>query len=655
MRATRLHLALIPLLVIGCAPIEEEASQSLSVENTGDAVSPANPLRCDGVWLAYLASEQGNSEDLNLDEDTDDQVAILVNTSSGERTNLGVACESMAFLNETLFLVVSEAGDGRDWDVDPQDNTVLLFVDTAAEELGAELLPGHPETDGLFAEASAQEVMAVVGESLLFCIGQTSVGGDETNLMYTTVSSTGAEPDSPAALTHSGPLFGSGVYLSILEVVEGLAFLTMDEAYGASEDPGNHDYNDDGDVEDSVLALWDGVRLDVTPTFMAVNSGEPVDALQHSGSTEWTAAFLVDEGAQGVNLNPNTEGQPGACAFDADDDEVDLVLHWCLYTDLAGSPDKEKIINTELVAGGLEDQSVYVMATGEKRFVGCVSREDDQGPNGCDLNGDGDTQDWVFRWVEATDPLAGSTPVVQQSMMHAVAREIEGPQFAHTGGVVALNDSWVIAVDEFSDGGDALGVGSALAVLDPAGEGTWDFDQVPIDYPEGDRLRVTWMARDSRSRDSFQAAFTEASIVDDRNNDDDVEDSIPSTWTLGSHALQGSAPYLACEMFNAGVSKRGGNGIFFRLSEADQRGADLNKDGDQDDSLLWWVTDSGEQGGYFVETLNDLPIPAVQFSDQGAISFGAFLFQEGLVGASGKDKNSDDDTSDYVVHYFTFS
>ena len=53
-------------------------------------------------------------------------------------------------------------------------------------------------------------------------------------------------------------------------------------------------------------------------------------------------------------------------------------------------------------------------------------------------------------------------------------------------------------------------------------------------------------------------------------------------------------------------------------------------------------------------TLNTLSVPAVALRVSGNVEFGALLFEESKVGATGEDLNGDGDGNDFVVRYFRF-
>ncbi len=651
MRATHLALVLAtPLLslsIAGCSGSSGGGgggAATFVVKSTVDGVAASTPLIADGALLAYLTSEASTAgNDMNGDGDTIDSIAVRVNTASGTRRQLQVATREIAFLNRTLFLVVDESADGKNWNGDGDTNdTVLLYVESAAN------------SPTFFAELDGNQsgVMAVVGSRLLFASATAPAAQFETNLMSTAVSTAGGAPDAPVAVSSqvTDPA-SDGISFSIWKVQSDLAFLTADETVEG-------DLNGDGDSLDAtVLALIDGaLGAQVTSTGMAIDPTTSTDVLEVGG--DWTVAFLVDEAGQGVNLNDPTlfapNWQPPNCAGVPDADLSDQVLHWCLYSEFVSSGGH--VVNTGLVGGGDPSEFVYAMSSGSSIFVGCVSHESDEGVGaGCDLNGDGDWNDRIFRWVDATDPLASPLPVTDETKLLAIADVVPGFNGDSTGGVIPLDPLWVVLVDEAADGRDHDGDPGTdqrlIGVHAPVNVGQgWTFDHGST-APKP--VSVSWMARNPRTRESFVAALTEASLGSDNNGDNDQSDSVATfPERLSGSTLVFPGVGIATDADDAGIVSGGGFG-FFRLSEAADGNTDYNNDGDTNDFMLVRVDMSGA-GNFLMGSLNALSGPAVVLPQSGTPQFGAFLYQENQVGPSGDDLNHDGDASDFVVCYFRF-
>lgn len=638
-------LSLVLLVLLGCSSSSDDDGSSTPtfvLRSTPDGVPQTTPLLASGPLLAYLASEGSTGKDLNGDGDEIDAVAIRVHTKSRTRTNVRVAAESIAWLDRTLFVAVDEARDDTDWSGDGfLDDLVLLYLPSADSS------PTYLRD----LDATHATPMAVVGSRLLLATSDTPTVAGETNLAYVTVSTTGAAPDPETPVTTSiVDAGGDGVSCSIWKVEGGIAFLTMDEGLDG-------ELNGDGDADDAhVLALLDQAGAVVTSTGLAVDPAGPVDVLADAG--DYTIAFLVDESDQGANLNDpalfDPSWQPGNCFGFSDVDLDDQVLHWCLYSGLIGSG---AVVNTGLVGGGDPTEFVYALKSGSRKYVGCVSQEADEGAGvGCDLNGDGDWDDRIFRWVEATDPFAPALPVTDDAKLLAVADAVPGYGGDSTGGVVALDQVWVLLVDEAADGrdhdGDPGTDSRLVAAHKPTNVGQgWNFAHGTSNPGP---VSVSWMASSPRTRASFVAALSEASLDSDLNGDGDLADSVPTFPEVQSGStLKFPGIGIACDSDDAGIVSANGIG-FFRLSEAEDGQNDYNGDGDFGDPMLVRLYKNTGESPALMETLNSLSVPAVALPSSGKVEFGALLFEESKVGATGEDLNGDGDGNDFVVRYFRF-
>ena len=164
---------------------------------------------------------------------------------------------------------------------------------------------------------------------------------------------------------------------------------------------------------------------------LALPSGDTPLLAESLGSHDWLVAFLVDEDGQNENLNST-----GLPAFSPcpplDSDMTDEVLHFMDFIDVVENGNS--VTNSRLVGG-----ERIIHADG---YVGTISREDEAV---CDLNGDGDLVDRVFRWVLADriDPTYEN----DISRLHALT-DISGP----ANEVAEMGDRFVIVVNEITDG-----------------------------------------------------------------------------------------------------------------------------------------------------------------------------------------------------------
>lgn len=643
--------ALIAAATYGCGSSsdgdDDDNLQPFDVVTVPFGVAAAAPIVADGPWMAFLASEASTgATDFNGDGDAIDAVAVRVNTTGKAWTNLDVAAQAIAFANRTLFLVVSEAADGKNWNLDPDtDDLVLLYH-----------APGDPEPTFL-AELSqtATTPMVEVDDSVFF-VSATTVPmlTGETNLLRADVDTSGGVPTMPVMVTTSivDPN-GDGVSVDLLGAADGLVFLAIDETVDG-------ELNADGDALDlSVLALLDGVG-DVTMihgTGTAVDPTAPFDALETQDG--WTVAWLVNELDQGVNLNEFIAGvtfpldwQPTNCAGFEDADMDDDVLHWGVFSDFAGITP----VNTGLVGSVGPEQYVYIHPD---EFVGVVSLESDEGSGGgCNLNGvpggDTDTNDRIFRWVDASDDTAPVLPVTDPNQLVALVATVPGLYGDSTGGVVAFDGFWAALVDEAADGrdhdNDAGTDNLVIGANNPnnAGNG-WNFLHGTQDNP----VSATWLAADAQNGSRFLVAFDEGLGGLDLNLDGDDNDSVPTfPHSLNGTVLEFPGFGVAVPQSNAGIVTAKGVG-YYRVSETAEDNTDVNEDGDDDDYVLQRIGLSTNDLPTYMGTLNNEDMPAVIFETGATPQFGAFLYDEKMVSSGNKqDLNDDGDGDDFVLRYF---
>ncbi len=637
-RSSLLGAALACTLAVGCSS-EEEPSQAFVVRSTEHAAaSNTEPLRADNDWLAYRLSEAGQGAgagtDFNGDGDTLDSIAVRHNTSTRISEVLNVAAIEVTFVNETLFILVDEAQDGRDWNLDTDlTDRVLLF-----HAVGT---PDPVFYDEVPTSLSGGLVSAA--DRLLYPSATAPTASMESNLYLAAVAAAGAAPAAPAMVLTGTDPNNDGVSYSVQSESAGFVFLVADEVIEG-------ELNGDGDaVDDNILAVVDAGALtpQIVNVGLAFDTGSSADAVPVVGGGEWLAAFLVDEASQNDNLNDPADftgaWQPGNCVAVPDTDETDAVLHWFQLGDLiAGTP----AVNTGLVG----DTQAYAMID---QFVGTVSPEVEEGSGpGCDLNGDGDSIDGIFRWVAAADPIAPPLPVTSSGRLLAVRGNIAGG----TGGVIALEDTWAIVVDEAADGrdhdGDPGTDRNLVAAHQPSASGqAWNFDHgSTFTTPVG----TTWIQPDLEDPSRFFAAITEDSLLAGLgpgytgNNDGDFVDSISTIPTVVSgNTLTFPGVAFAVAATSPGLRVKQNVGIH-RISEAAQGNSDINGDGDATDFVLQRFSLVGAFASTYFATADNAPTPATYFQ-VGQARFGGFLTDEFMAGG---DLNGDGDSADKVVRYY---
>lgn len=635
-------LCLVPLLCLACGGGGDgngDAPPVFVIRNTPHATLADTPLVSSDQYLAYLAVEATTGmggTDLNGDTDVLDAVPAVKNMNSGSTSVVGAAVdlslpaeETLLWDNHTLFLVVDEGVDDEDWtlDLDLDDRVLLCW--------------GPGDTQPTFVaelSGSADPVMLAAGGRIYYVGADAPSATGESDLFYVDVANAGTAPGLPVRVaTNVADSGANGVRVTLLGQRAGLVFATLDETLEGV-------LNGDALADDtSVLALLDGrdaagVLLNAA---RAVPPNTPLAARRAGGT--YLAAFLVDEAAEGVNLNApglfSPAWQPAACSLVDDVDTNDDVLFWVDFEAFEANAMTGAPTNTGLVGGGW----VYVI----DGFVGTLSLESSEGSGaGCDLNGDGDQSDRIFRWVAATTPVL---PPTDPAKLLALAIAVPGG----TGGVLSLqDDKWVVLVDEGADGRNhdgRPGNRDLLALHDPDNAGTgWNFDQGGSTF-----AGVSWMAADPSTSARFLGALTEDSLDVDLNGDSDKTDSVP-TFPFEADLNQLDFPGLgvAVEPGNAGIVTARGVG-FYRVSEAAE-GIDINGDSDMADHYLQRLSLSGSFPAEFMGPLNNVFRSAVT-PGPGGQPFGvAWVANEAMVGAAGVDLNGDGDGADLVVRWSKF-
>lgn len=650
----RQSLALsVSILAFGCSVDDgSDGVQPFVIRTLGPSVLGNAPVAVSGSQMAFLASEattgpEGtNWNEATGDEDTSDQIVFMAtmdavspsNATPTPEVSLGVAAASslapertLALANGTLFLVVDEAGDTRDWneDLDTEDR-VLCYARPGATDMTF-----LAELDD---EASLPMIQSAA--DVFFQGPDGAPGSGRTNLFRVEVASFGGQPSEPAQIaTQAIDAGDDGVLAALAADDSGVIAVTLDEAV-------NGELNGDGLADDAfVLGLIDSSDDDalLVVTGFSVSGSDP--ALQAvRADDDALVAFLVDEESMDVNYNTTAllgmAWQPTQCQGQNDSDTSDQVLHWLRLGAFEDDPISDPAVNTGLVGTG------QIFTLGDE-FVGVVSFETDEGSGGgCDLNGNGFSNDRVFRWV-STAP--GALPPGDASRLHAVEFDLAGG----SGGVIGLNERvWVLAVDESSDGRDLNGDGledrSVIGVLDPVLTGTdFNFDQGGEVFAE-----PTWMAPDLRTPARFLMALTERSVNADNNGDGDSDDSVPTfPFEAAPRELDFPGAVVAVSEGNAGLVTAAGFG-FYRAREASQ-GSDFNNDEDFTDFALLRISLSGSEPTTFMGVLHDVNRPSVEAGPSASAVGVAWVIQEAQQGTGGFDFNSDGDEDDFVVRFTT--
>ena len=605
-------------------------------------------------WLAFLADEASSGapgNDFNMDGDVIDSIAVVVNMASQKQTMLeaadgnGVQAQELGIIGSgsggQVYLVTDESKDGRDWDADGmQDALVLLHW---SESAGVVTFIAR-------LESSIVHVLAVLNpqdpkEDRLYFSEELTLPPvpPETSLRYVQA----AQPTVKIAVNAASPAT-TGQVPHLLAADSGLLFLYQDEVAEA------RDFNGDGDqLDDHVLAVLDGTD----PSAMVLSVGlavrgdsSPVRALRKGTTTpaDWVVAFLVNEAAQAnTNLNdPALFGgswQPLQCAGQGDIDTDDDVLHYLEYIPWSTSPASDPPVNTGLV-GTDRVLAVKRNVTPAQYFVGTISLELDEGT--CSLNGDGDQDDRILRWVKVEPPAV--VPFGKMEDLLAL-RDVPGG----TRGASDLDGRLMVVVDEAADDRDHDNDGQKThhlaAWFDWApnqGPPAWIFDHNPSSMGI-QAVGASWMA-EREQRDRLLVAFQESVFGAPINTGDgDMLDSVPTFARFdpsNAKDLDFPGPAVAIAGANAGIAIANGVG-FYRVDEAaDNR--DWNGANGKSDFVLFRTTVATIQNSNFISTLSNIPDrPAVE---TGGNVGAAFITDEAMANT---DLNGDLDKTDLVLRW----
>ena len=630
-------------LLTGCPGDDSDGGDpesSFTVHSSRRAVAVGTPIVFSGDLFAFLASESSGSEgaeDMNGDLDTNDSIATVMDYVTREETSLDVAARHLAWLGTTLFMEVREDEDGRDWDEDmaTDNDEYSLLRWTLGDEEPTFLTSLDPNVDTRFWTVNDERLFVLEAVPISTGVGTTSMSAIESDAVNLLLPVT----TTSDALNGLTPRFLSGD--------EGLLFCLLDEDIDG-------DLNGDTDTLDDVLAVIDGSRaaMELHSTEMAYSEDDGavrarcIDDLD----ADWLVAFLVDELAQGENLNDSDlfgagwipEGCPGVDDADTDDH----VLHYLFFGDWVADSVTAPIRNTGLAGSG------RAFVTGE--HVGTIVQEDESGD--CDLNGDGDRLDRVARWVFADpDPGDELMPPGGTDLMVALSpsSEISGP----TGGVAELDDRIVALVGEEEDGRnhdlDLDNNFNLIAWIDPASPTSWEFD-----HGSGSAFfaGATWM---TETLERNYVAFAAPESVSGSNfnipsnssgPDTDEDDFVPVLGYFDEDRLFPGLIPIAVRETNAGFVVTG-RYAFGRAYEADDS-RDLNDDGDTDDDVIFRHAIDSQQT-FVMSSLNNIGGRGALELPGGTLepAAGAFIADEG---EAGRDYNRDGDSEDFVVRYFRF-
>ncbi len=372
-------------------------------DETEDPLVALSP-KGDYVAVQVSESEQG-AKDLNGNNKATDNVVALYNLANKQLTNLQMSGRSLAFAGGSLFFLQFEATAGKDLNGDGDaTDTVLTSYSLASHEFTN---------------------LKIAGSRLLTAGDWVAVLADEGAQGGTDLNGDGDAADSVVQLFRASN--GQGVNTH-LDGSGGIVLTPNLLAVGVSEEKqGRKDLNEDGDLLDTVCAVWnladgsvfntrqdctEGLAGDGTLVGMVTSeSGQGAKDLNSDGDTDDSVAQCYTlSAAKAVNIARDATGgltvNAGKVAFscseedngkrdlNADGDTEDFVL---LVYDPNRGP-TGTVTNTKWSADG-------DVAAGDG-YLAWKVLESDQGNR--DRNRDGDTDDSI---LAAMDLRTGATTV----------------------------------------------------------------------------------------------------------------------------------------------------------------------------------------------------------------------------------------------------
>jgi len=572
-------LAPVLLLAAACGARDPGPTPAPGATNLGLA---GRALHGQGeLWALVVREAEQGGLDRNGDGDAEDDVLVVLDLGPGAESGAGAESvlssvelapvelalgesaldgpAAVAVGAELVLFAVSEiAQGGRDLDGDGDAEDLVAHVyergPRAVQNLG--LAVGRAR-----APAALDPILFADGELCAFAVDEDAQGADldgdgraDGSVLHVFDGRTGAVQS--LSIHGSVPLaLHDGVVAFGTREVEGL------------------DLDLDGDVEDTVLELFDVIAGEIHVTGLALAGGGVVAA----------------GGAFGLSVSEHDQGQRD---LDGDGDAEDAVF--VVYDPLSGAT-----LNLGLVV------PLYPPpATDGERFLLHALEE----PTGRDANGDGDRADlvvYVFepraRRLIATGlattgvaAFAGNWLGVSVSEAMQGVSDLDGDGGAAGDVVVLLELTTGFAQELGLDARTLVGGDGVLFVLPDEETAKLDWN---ADGDQRDGVLFEWSAAGRRLTSSGRAVgriaessgrralvtLSEEGEGRDANGDGDRFDVVLARYDAGRGRLDGLG--LA-----AGRALRlGAGGCALALVEEDAQGADLNGDGDRADEVLYLV------------------------------------------------------------------
>ena len=342
--------------------------------STLTTLCPAETVAVAGGRAAFLRPEApvddsspgcpGDSR--NGDDDTDDLVVHLW-TGAGPPVSLERAATAIGLSPEWLAALVSEAGEGADLngDDDLDDDVVHVRPVDPAGPSGPWMNTHHAADD---LDVSGSVVAFTTPDDRVLHVVDAAVSAVPVDLKQA------AEEFVLGDRTDDDCGNGSGLHL--------IAFRTREAAHG-------QDLNDDDDMTDNVLQVYDAVSGELRSTRQAVTPCriEACDPRRPYRVAGRKVRFLTLECEQGGHVTAGCPG--GGTDLNNDGDAADLILQvfdFCEETlTIVGAVDPGSAANDPLAS--VDDSAVLVDSAGRCAALACDPDEGCEGAafSGCDV------------------------------------------------------------------------------------------------------------------------------------------------------------------------------------------------------------------------------------------------------------------------------
>ena len=330
-------------LIVGLVP-------SISAQTATNFGISASDVHVSGDIVAFDAAEFWDRTDYNNDGDTSDLVVHVIDTSTGDVTNLGIVGFWIQNNGKTIAFAVDEFSQGRtDFNNDGDASDKILHT----YDVATGVLTNHQ----LHVDRDFKITDDILGFLVIeFGSGDLNDDGDITDTVIHVLDlNTGIITNTKAASDILFQVAGDKMAIPVYEIAQG-----------------NTDLDGDGDIRDLVLFAYDGTTT--------TNTAIPLD-------TSCCSRFYLSEDVIAASVFEGTIAPVGTVDLNEDGDAFNRDFVMFVYDFATGT-----VTNTKLAG------SVFGI---DATTVPFVLHERNQGET--DFNGDGDFNDFVYHVIDVSD------------------------------------------------------------------------------------------------------------------------------------------------------------------------------------------------------------------------------------------------------------